>query len=178
MAHAVVVGGTGMLRGATLALARRHDAVSVVARSRSRLDRLVREAPNVRPVRVDYRETAALRSALAEAAAARGPVSLAVCWIHSDAPDAPVAAAEAIAGGELRWFDVVGSGDPGSLRRADRRAEALARFEGLRYRRVLLGGVREAGGFRWLTDEEISDGVLRAVRADRALLRVGEVRPG
>jgi len=44
-------------------------------------------------------------------------------------------------------------------------------------RQVVLGFKLEAGGSRWLTNAEISDGVLEAVRTDRAYTIVGQAEP-
>ena len=46
--------------------------------------------------------------------------------------------------------------------------------EGVEYAQVLLGAVREESGSRWLTDEEISTGVLAAVDAGEAVAVVGQ----
>jgi len=42
------------------------------------------------------------------------------------------------------------------------------------YAQVLLGAVREESGSRWLTDEEISTGVLAAVDAGEPVAVVGQ----
>lgn len=107
--HALVVGGTGMLRGLTLSLVREGYTVSVVARNRERLRVLAAEA--------------------AKAAKAR---------------DIPA------------W---------------------LCRYPRIRYRQVILGFVIEGGRSRWLTHQEISDGVLKAVHQDAAWSVVGTVEP-
>jgi uncharacterized protein YbjT (DUF2867 family) len=171
--HALVVGGTGMLRAAVLGLAAGRE-VTVVARGRGDLDSLRRASASVHPAAVDYRDAAAFAGALDGAVAARGPFNLAVAWIRSDAPEAALAAARRVAG---PFFHVLGSAaadpsrpDPG--RRA--RFEALP---GVAYREVILGFVVEGGRSRWLTDAEISRGVLDAVAADRSRTVVGAVDP-
>ena len=45
------------------------------------------------------------------------------------------------------------------------------------YRQVLLGFVPEGDGARWLTNDEISAGVLAAIDEDTALFRIGVTRP-
>lgn len=62
----------------------------------------------------------------------------------------------------------------------DRLAKAAAVAEGLancRLRQVVLGFKVEPGGSRWLTNAEISDGVLSAVTGDLAHSVVGQVAP-
>ena len=153
--HALVVGGTGMLAAATRALADRGHVVSCLARRDAPLGDGVAVEP------VDYRGPELLRDALARAASARGPFELAVCWIHTDAPEAPRIVAEALAPG-ARLIQVFGT-----------RVWPLVDVPlHVAYRQVLLG----SSGVRWLTHEEISAGVLEAVDADRPVTVVGERR--
>jgi len=171
--HALVVGGTGMLRGAVLGLARDVD-VTVVARGARRLDALRTASAAVHPVRADWRDAAAFAAALDGAVSARGPFSLAVAWIHSDAPDAPLEAARRVRG---PFFHVLGSAaaDP-SAPDPGRRA-LFEGIPGLTYHEVILGFVVEGSGSRWLTDAEITRGVLESVAAARPRFVVGTVEP-
>ena len=151
--HALVVGGTGMLMGVVHFLARRGHSVTGVARHSIPL------GAGATLVQLDYRDAEHLGAELARAVAERGPIELAVCWIHTDAPDAPRIVAEALAPG-ARLVQVFGT-----------RVWPLADVPlHVAYRQVLLGSV----GGRWLTHEEISAGVLEAVAADRPLHVVGE----
>jgi MobA-like NTP transferase domain len=151
--HAVVVGGTGMLAGLTRSLAARGQAVTCVSRRAARLD------PRVASVPVDYRDPEALRLVLTLAMESRGPIELAVCWIHTDAPDVPRLVAESLAPG-ARLVQVFGT-----------RVWPLADVPlHIAYRQVALGSAEG----HWLTHEEISTGVLEAVDADRPLYVVGE----
>lgn len=167
--HALVVGGTGMLRGVVLALAR-EGPVSVVARTRSDLEVLARDTAVVTPVSVDYRRTRDLEAALAE----RAPFSMAVAWIHSDAPEAALVAARSVKG---PFFHVLSSeaADP-SIPDSGRR-ERFEAIAGITYHEIILGFVREGGRSRWLTNSEIARGVLDAVAAARPRAVVGTVEP-
>jgi molybdopterin-guanine dinucleotide biosynthesis protein A len=150
--HALVVGGTGMLAALTLSLAARGHAVTSVARHAALGDA-------VHPVETDYRDERRLREAVARAVVERGPIELAVCWIHTDAPEAPRVVADGLAPG-ARLVQVFGT-----------RVWPLGEVPlHVAYRQVFLG---ERDG-RWLTHEEISAGVLEAVDADRPLHVVGE----
>jgi molybdopterin-guanine dinucleotide biosynthesis protein A len=151
--HALVVGGTGMLARATRGLVERGHMVTCIARRPADL------GPGVVSEEADYRDTAALRAVLARATASRGPLELAVCWVHTDAPDAPGIVASSLAPG-ARVVQVFGT----QVRPLTNPPLHVA------YRQVLLGSV----GGRWLTHEEISAGVLEAVDADRPVWVVGE----
>ena len=163
--HALVVGGTGMLAGLTRALAERGHAVTSLSRSvrepvAGNACNSLEQAPIV-AVAVDYRDEAALVNELERAREARGPIELAVCWIHTDAPRAPALVAEALAPG-ARLVQVFGT------RRWPLEDVPLH----IAYRQVLLGSL----GGRWLTHEEISGGVLAGVLADKPTSVVGTLQ--
>jgi len=165
--HALVVGGTGMLAGLTSSLAARDHVVTSVSREGG--EPWAGDACNsllqgrITPVEVDYRDGVALVAALEQARDDRGPIELAVCWIHTDAPDAPRIVADALAPG-ARLVQVFGT-----------RVWPLEDVPlHIAYRRVLLG----AKNGRWLTHEEISGGVLEAVDTDRPVSIVGERETG
>jgi molybdopterin-guanine dinucleotide biosynthesis protein A len=151
--HVVVIGGTGMLAGATRSLAERGHLVTSIARRPAEL------GPSVTSVALDYRDVGELRRALEESVAARGPVELALCWVHTDAPDVPSVVAAALRPG-ARLVQVFGTRvwplDPVPLHIA--------------YRRVLLGSAEG----RWLTHAEIAGGALQAIDADLPVHVVGE----
>jgi hypothetical protein len=189
--HALVIGGTGMLRGVVVHLAGEGWAVTVVARGRRGLDATVSAATGlpgvVTPVAVDYRDGAALCGALGAARVRGGPFSLAVCWIHGGHDGAPPIALEEVAR-ELSEGWVSGSGGPrlvevrGSATRdpsaPDPRRDALvARWPRVRHAVVILGFAFEEGRARWLADEEIVRGVVDAIRASRQRSVVGRVEP-
>ena len=161
--HALVVGGTGMLARLTRALAERgHRVTSLSRRGTLPVDGSSSNSllqTRVSTVALDYRVSAALTEALACAVAERGPLELAVCWVHTDGPEVPALVAEALAPG-ARLLQVFGT-----------RHWPLADVPlHVAYRQVLLGSV----GGRWLTHDEISTGVLEAIDADHPLRVVGE----
>jgi hypothetical protein len=165
--HILVVGGTGMLSGLVEALAGDGGRLSLLSRHASRFAH-----EGVTGYDVDYYD----ESAFAGALDAAGPVDLAVAWFHTLKIAAPRRLAERTQG---RLFQVLGSatGDPS---RPDRLLTAAAVADGLpscALRQVVLGFQIEGGRSRWLTDQEISRGVLGAVRADATLSVVGQVEP-
>lgn len=163
--HALVVGGTGMLRGVSEHLARR-GAVSVVGRSERVL------SMPVHPIRVDWSDTAALERALRDAVASWGPIRLAVCWIHSTAPEAPFVVARAAAdeASPVEYVQVFGSSADTEMAPKEEWRRRLSAWPGIRYRRVILG----RHGDRWLTNEEISAGVIDALSRPEDVVQVGE----
>jgi hypothetical protein len=165
--HILVVGGTGMLSGLVEALAGDGGRLSLLSRHASRFVR-----DGVVGHDVDYHDEAAFVAALDAA----GSVDLAVAWFHTLKIAAVRRLAERTHG---RLFQVLGSatGDPS---RPDRLLTAAAVADGLpncALRQVILGFQITAGRSRWLTDDEISGGVLEAVRSDAAFSVVGKVEP-
>jgi molybdopterin-guanine dinucleotide biosynthesis protein A len=150
--HALVVGGTGMLAPATRGLTARGHVVTCISRRRVDL------GPGVASLTLDYRDDEALRAGLVRATESRGPLELAVCWIHTDAPEAPRLVADTVAAGG-RLVQVFGT-----------RVWPLEDVPlHVAYREVLLS----AKDGRWLTHDEISAGVLDAVDADLPVSVVG-----
>lgn len=173
--HALVVGGTGMLRQVAMELSRTHR-VSVVARDAGRLAELRQEVkPGVIcPIAQDYRNLPALRAAMRAAEREFGPIRLAVLW----APDEVAAAVAGELKTDARLLRVLGSraiepsADPDAARR--RTLVGGVRPE---YQEVILGFVVSHGGARWLTRDEISGGVLQAIADGSPRHIVGTVRP-
>ncbi len=182
--HVLFVGGSGMLRAAALEFAKRGHIVSVVARRQYRMDEMAEHAANwpgsIHGIALDYRNTDTLTESLNRAIGAIGAIKLAVCWIHSTAHRAPFVVADVVGRGsaECRYFNILGSAaaDP-SLPDPEREAQ-FNEYPKLKYREIVLGFIEgEAGEPRWLTDEEISHGVLTAIDADEPRRIVGTVSP-
>ena len=173
--HILVVGGTGMLAGLVEALAGDGGRLSLVSRRASAAG-----LPG-RAFDADYHDEAAFTAALDAAVAGQGPIDLAVAWFHTLRIAAPRRLAERVGtpAAPGRLVQVLGSAtaDPA---RPDRLRTAAAVAEGLphcRLAQVVLGFRLEAQGARWLTEAEISAGVLRAVREDLPFSVVGQVEP-
>jgi len=170
--RALVVGGTGMMQGVSLHLTQTFESVTVIARSERRLKALEDVAPGVlHGVALDYGDTAALRETVSSLA----PLDLAVCWIHSAAPEAPYVVAEA--GKPRVYVHVLGSAAADPSRPDDGRRERFEAHTDMTYREVILGFVREGGYSRWLTTAEISDGVVVAIESNKLRSVVGTVEP-
>lgn len=176
--HALVVGGSGMLRGLCLALAGRGLTVTVIGRTPQRLARLVKDSNDlpgrIHTLAVDYRDDDYLRRALAMVTPKFGPITLAAVWIHSTAPHAPYSVAEFIQG---RYFHVLGSAVADPSRPDDTRRARFEAIPAIVYHEVILGFVPGPFGSRWLTDDEISAGVLQAIDEDQPRFIVGTVEP-
>jgi len=167
--HILVVGGTGMLSGLVEALAGDGGRLSLLSRRASTV-------AGENGFDCDYNDTKAFIAALGAAVERSGPIDLAIAWFHSLKIATPRLLAEQV---DDRLFQVLGSAtaDPGHPDRLGRAASVAEGLPACRLRQVVLGFKLTAGGARWLTNAEISEGVLEAVSADRALTIVGQVEP-
>lgn len=179
--HALIVGGTGMLREASVWLARQAEAVTSLARTSASLEALDTVMKDTgtghRPVAVDYRNRRAFESALDEALRVQGPPDVVLAWIHGLGPAFSLAERLSREAGSFDFYHVLGSGMSNP---AKSREDVWRRFEGipgLSYHRVMLGFVIETAGSRWLTNDEISGGVIRALETRAPVTTIGVVRP-
>lgn len=185
--HALVVGGTGMLYDVSLNLAVRGYAVSVVARGRGALEELTNRAAllggRVVPVAVDYDDPGAWTGALQEIEEERGLPELAVVWMHGGSSRASETLLAWLRRreGKCRLVWVLGSAEADPSHLAPPVEGLEARTSSLRRQDVVLGFVVEGAPkhprSRWLTNEEISRGVLLALEEGRTRTIVGQVEP-
>ena len=168
-AHILVVGGTGMLSELVEALAGDSGRLSLLSRRAS-------QAFGQGGFDCDYHDPQAFTAALAAAVERSGPVDLAIAWFHTLKIAAPRLLAQQVRG---RMFQVLGSAiaDPAHPDRLERAAAVADGLADCRLRQVVLGFKVVDGASRWLTNTEISRGVLDAVVKDRPLTIVGQIDP-
>ncbi len=158
-----------MLAGATRRIARNSLRVTLVARD---LDRMQAIVPAAQHLALDYTHESEFGVAV-EAAGSGSPFDLVVVWIH-DSGDRALGRLDALVAAQripTRFVQVVGS------RGASAPVPAAAGSSHVAYQRVLLGRVQEEDGERWLTHDEISDGVWRAIESGERRVVVGRL-PG
>lgn len=165
--HVLVVGGTGMLSGLVEALAGDGGRLSLLSRHAS-------QHPG--GFDCDYHDEAGFRAALEAAVRRHGPIDLAVAWFRTLKIAAPRVLAQQVRG---RMFQVLGSAtaDPAHPHRLASAAIVADGLVDCRLRQVVLGFRVVGDRSRWLTNDEISAGVLDAVRNDRPLSVIGQVDP-
>ncbi len=165
MKTALVIGGTGMLKTATETLATKYDVVGVVGRSSSRLSVIATDT--VIPLQVDYSNSKAPQTCLNKHTDKYGRADLIVSWIHATSPDATLVVADY---GKGDFYEVTGS--PDSVNHSlSFTHEPEITAKGLTYHRVTLGSING----RWLTNQEISQGVLEAVEERNPEFVVGSL---
>ncbi|MBB5462849.1 hypothetical protein [Paraburkholderia sp. Cpub6] len=161
--HALVVGGTGMLEKASRYLSDHASRLTLVSRNgegaRTRLG-----LPRVNYISADWTMTTTFLDKV-KPVFDLCPVDLILLWMHRSGYDARLSMLDMARGSNCRIIDVHGSGVGDALAKVEQR-----RFDagqaGCRYNAVLLGTVKDGGeSSRWLTHDEISAGVIKAIEA-------------
>lgn len=181
--HALVIGGTGMLKEVSLQLLNEFDIVSVIARGTKGFEELKKAAGmnknKLSFLRVDYNNYMEFTQVLTKSIRDNGAISLAISWVHSTAPLAAILAAKIIneTSAGCDFYELLGSiyADP-KAKNLDRE-ESFEGFKNISYRKIILGFVADSGGSRWLSNSEISSGVLNAVHNNLPEKIVGAIEP-
>ena len=154
MRNAVMIGGTGMLADAARVIARRSERLVLIARSPQSLAREI----GAEALPMDWTDRESVGRTLA-ALRERDAGDLMVSWIHGAGlwclPEFEALLAE---GGRSIRVHGSAAGDPRNGIKTDPAPPAHVLRQD-----VVLGWINERGGRRWLTDPEISQGVLVAV---------------
>ena len=181
-AHALIIGGTGMLRRASVAIARESARFTAVARTRESLDALARDIGPVNErqhsyIDLDWDDQDKFLTVLSSHLARHRPPSLVVAWLHNASFGPRVANALAEHDSTCMFYQILGSAGRGPTSEATALKNQIERRSGLAYYQVILGFSREGSLSRWLTNDEISDGVLDAISARLPSYVIGTVTP-
>jgi len=182
MSHALIVGGTGMLKHAVLYFARHSYTVSVIARGQAGFDKMILEKNEhgfINPVRVDYSNFRLLREKITDALERHGKIDLCIAWIHHHSRNAAYVIADVLnrQNFPFRFFHVLGSETANPSESNIDSPKEFEIYENILYRKIILGFVIEEDNSRWLTNGEISNGVIDAVNFDKETYIVGTVNP-
>ncbi|MGG3280095.1 short-chain dehydrogenase [Paenibacillus solani] len=175
MKHALVIGGTGMLAKTSIWLTDNGYKVSVVGRDRYKLNKLAEDNENIICISVDYNNEKQFRSEIHNSIAANGPYDAVVAWIHHDDEkiiDIVSHEISKVSNNEWSLFHVLGSSS--NLQEI---MKELGNIKNCRYHQVQLGFVIENNISRWLTDDEISKGVINAIKFNKKTYVVGTLTP-
>ncbi|MCT1902371.1 short-chain dehydrogenase [Oceanobacillus sojae] len=176
--HILVVGGTGILSEASLWLTNNSAKVSIIARDQGKMERLMSKAhPDtfITPLLVDYKDSAALKENIKNCIQQDGPIDLVIAWIHSSSNHALDIVSREVAQQSSTWklYHVLGS----SSNLAQIKEAAVKKYSGCQYRQIQLGFILEKEHSRWLTNQEISEGVIDAVANEKSVKVIGTLEP-
>lgn len=179
--HTLIIGGTGMLKGASVALAGKTRILTSVARTPQSLQALDEVLPGFAGIHhmlpLDWSNPTEFLSSLARHVAGVGQPSLVVAWLHDDRFATEVAACVSSSESACRFFQIrsCAVADPANKVHYDK--SMLTPREGLVPHQIILGFHVNGGGSRWLCDAEISSGVLAAIELRDRTTVVGAVSP-
>jgi hypothetical protein len=177
MRNALIIGASGMLSGLVPKLMAQEYQVFAIGRSRERLAALEEACapwgPRLTVMALDYRDTDRLARWVAHIQLLHGPLDAVVAWIHGNPTAVLSAVGQAVEGyRQFPWdlYHVVG------LRASLSPPQPPAGLSHCRYHRIVLGFLEEGERTRWLSHEEIVQGVYAAFQ-DQQDREVGQVRP-
>ncbi|MBB6454163.1 hypothetical protein HNQ94_002614 [Salirhabdus euzebyi] len=172
--HALVVGGTGMLADVSLWLVKKGYVVTVVGRRKEKYHQLLKRIDKPKflsSIFVDYHQTEQLSEKLSMAVEKNGEFDVVVTWVHSSAPDAIPTIMNVQHSKNYDFFHVKGSSD---YFEEDNEFQIP---ENCNYHEVYLGFKVVGDHTRWLTHQEISEGVKDSIHHKRKQTVVGQLEP-
>ncbi len=102
-----------------------------------------------------------------------------ICWIHSTVPDAPYIIAETVNsyGLKFKYFHILDSDYANPFKENKNIEKDFEKYKNIIYKKIILGYVIENNNSRWLTNIEISNGIIDAVTYENDVYIVGSVEP-
>ncbi|MGH8127403.1 MAG: hypothetical protein ACRETC_03415 [Gammaproteobacteria bacterium] len=177
----VIIGGTGMLAAASKALADRCRMLTSVARTERSLRELDESIENAECehnlLALDWSEPRTFLNALTEHVKHLAPPTLVLAWLHKDELGPKVATALASKNTQCDFFQVRGSAAANPAQHVDSFSQDYDIPKTINYHQIILGFHRDDGGSRWLSNAEISTGVLFAIDNPKPITIVGSVAP-
>lgn len=166
MSSILVVGGSGMLAGASNKLQSTYDHVGVVARHADKIEAIA--GTKIVPLLCDYHDIQQLVDVVDSFCNNYGKPKYIVSWIHGTSPNATMAIASFA---QSHFFEVTGHPGNDNYEIALTHKRKITQL-GLTHTHIVLGGK----GHRWLTHEEISNGVLEAMDNPQPTVVIGRLQ--
>lgn len=133
----------------------------------------------IKSISLDYHDSKRLNDVIRDQIALYGPISQCIVWAHSSAKEVPGDLAKIIGESNIfcEYYHILGSNAKSPNNDSDKLREYLESFFAGSYHQVVLGFKKEGMHSRWLTDQEISGGVVEAINCKENLFIVGQVEP-
>ena len=178
--HALVIGGTGMLCRAAVAIGARSRRLTAVARTAASLASLASLLPDRESDRyqtLDWNQPEKFVLALQRLLDEVGPPQFVLAWLHDLNLGPRVALTVSAPETRCDFFQVIGSSGRSPQDGAKTVCNQMEGVNHVGYFQVVLRFKKEAGSSRWLTNDEISDGVLEAIKLREMCHIIGTVTP-
>jgi len=176
MKHALVVGGSGMLLDVSKWLMNNGYHVSIIGRSQEKMNKLI--VTNTEhlftPILVDYNNDIELNEKMTNLINKNGKIDLLVSWIHSYAEGALKTIVKHNSVNNDNWTLLQVLGSKANLSEEEKKINLQTNCT---YRTVQLGFIIENNHSRWLTHDEISEGVIKAINTVIPRTTIGVTEP-
>lgn len=178
LGHVLVFGGTGMLSKATDWIVEHAAHTTVFGRNYNRLMQMKKNnSGNGLDIReLDYTNISALKDEIKYSFNQYGPIDMVVSWIHGTAPNAIPTIKQQIS--QLQnehWTFIHVKGSSKNLTSIV--STDIANAGNFNSKEVRLGFIFDGNFSRWLTNEEISNGVIQSIKGDKDIITVGTLEP-
>ncbi len=175
----LVIGGTGMLSKACYELAQQSHVFTSVARTKHSLSRLDDMLDGVQTehhmINLNWDNRAIFIGSLQHHLNWVGLPDLVLTWLHDGSLAQDLFSLFENSGKQVTFYQVLGS----SAANPERQVEDL--FHGvpghIDYRQIILGFKTESNRSRWLGNDEISSGIITAMKSNEKQFIVGQVSP-
>ncbi|MDF2065611.1 hypothetical protein [Bacillus sp. Cr_A10] len=172
MRHICIIGGTGMLAEVTKWYAENDCIVSVVARNEEKLNRMkfsCSKPDNIKEILVDYCDSNTLQKLLKNNIHKYGQYTELVIWLHEDGLASLETIYRLLDDQSSIWHII------GSQRDAQQFRTQYQPSTKIGYHLIQLGFQRENNRKRWLTNNEIANGVIQSIQSGRSYNLIGEL---
>lgn len=175
--HVLVIGGTGMLQAASIRLGVCSNRLITVARTERSLRNidtgLLPGSGFHHRLKLDWSNSEGFLDAIINHIESTEPPDLVVAWIHDDELTVRLFSLMAENSVIPRFCHIIGSASENPKAIADSLLADMPRSLAEHYHQVILGAKGKGVRARWLTNHEISEGVLEAVKTQHAQFLVG-----
>jgi len=173
--HALVIGGTGMLKKVSMWLCDQGFHVSIIGRDEVKLENVKRasSAPkSITCLSLDYHDDDDVKVAIKDTIEKNGPITVVVAWIHASAGHALslICNELELSSKTYSLFHILGS-------KASRMNVQKIGSTQCSFHRIILGFILEGTHARWLTHDEIAEGVIKGIESKCTEWIVGRVEP-
>lgn len=176
--NVLIFGGTGMLAKATGWVITHANETIVYGRNQARLNQIKNKynGSGLEVRELDYQDTKALKREIKSAYKQSGSIDLVIAWIHSTAPKAIPTIKQQISQLQSHQWSLL------HIKGSNRNLSSIVTSDldhsmNCHVREVRLGFIYDGISSRWLTHEEISNGVIQAIQEEKEITTVGTLEP-
>jgi len=176
----LIIGGTGMLKEASEYFIKKENQVTLVARNSQKLEAFKNKFPDkkVSTIAIDYTNTENFIQQIKTHFEHTSICKKVVCWMHSSGNNAlheliNLMNSYSTSKIAIQFYHILGS----ASRSPKENQWGAKQFSHLQYHIIILGFKRAGNYSRWLTHNEISEGVIQAVEYNSKQYIVGQIEP-